>query len=204
MQNVSSWIKAVVFDMGGVLLRTIYPESRIELAKQVGLDRERLEDLFFHSSTALLAEMDRASESQHWEWLFSELKLKDFSVSEFRERFFSGDRVNEELLEYINELRTNYQTGLLSNAWQSTREFVSSHYRFLDYFDESIFSAEVGTRKPGADIYHIMLQRLQVEAKEVVFVDDMLANVEGARAVGMKAILFEDSQQVILEINSLL
>ena len=62
-------------------------------------------------------------------------------------------------------------------------------------FDVTIFSAEVGLVKPDARIYRLTLEKLGVEPEEAVFVDDFIENVEGAQAVGMKAIHFKSSQQ---------
>jgi HAD superfamily hydrolase (TIGR01509 family) len=56
--------------------------------------------------------------------------------------------------------------------------------------DDILISAEVGLAKPDPRIYRLAAERLGVRPDEAVFVDDFAANVEGARAVGMRAIHF--------------
>jgi hypothetical protein len=52
------------------------------------------------------------------------------------------------LIDFIRSLRNDYRIGLLSNAWTGTREALTNRFSFLDAFDVTIFSAEVGLKKP--------------------------------------------------------
>jgi HAD superfamily hydrolase (TIGR01509 family) len=67
-----------------------------------------------------------------------------------------------------------------------------------------IRSGQVGVRKPGPEIYRLTADRLGVRPDECVFVDDIPANVEGARAVGMWALLHRDSAITVPKLESLL
>jgi epoxide hydrolase-like predicted phosphatase len=197
-------IKAVIFDMGGVLLRTEDGSPRDILAEKYHLTRQELEALVFQSPHAILAEEGRLSEHEHWLAVAAGLKLNPADLPDFIETFWSGDRVDENLLRFIDGLRPSKKTGLLSNAWSGARASISRRFLLLEVFDESVFSAEVGMRKPSKAIFDLMLDRLGVDACEAVFVDDFAVNIEGARETGMHGILFKTAAQVVDEIHRIL
>ncbi|TDW95484.1 MULTISPECIES: HAD family phosphatase [Kribbella] len=77
------------------------------------------------------------------------------------------------------------RTALLSNSWGNTYPRDT----WDGMFDDIVISGEVGLRKPEPEIFELAAQRLGLEPAECVFVDDLQLNVDGARAVGMTAIL---------------
>ena len=77
------------------------------------------------------------------------------------------------------------KTGLLSNSWGNTYPRDT----WDGMFDDIVISGEVGLRKPEPEIFLLAARRLNLEPSECVFIDDLQLNVDGARAVGMTAIL---------------
>jgi HAD superfamily hydrolase (TIGR01509 family) len=71
---------------------------------------------------------------------------------------------------------------------------LSGDYPIIDNFDGIVISAEVGVMKPAPKIYRLAAESVGVEAAEALFVDDVMANVEGARAVGMEAVHFTNPE----------
>lgn len=197
-------IKALVFDMGGVLVRTDSRQSRTELAAQYGMTYEELEEIVYSCDTAALASVGKIPESAHWDEITRRFQLQPDELSSFKNRFWQGDQLNRELVDYIQSKRANYRTGILSNAWAGTRQTMQKRYRLLDYFDDAIFSAEVLMVKPDPAIYGLILGRLGVSAPEAVFVDDFIENIVAARALGMYAVHFRSNEQAIGEIEAIL
>ena len=78
-----------------------------------------------------------------------------------------------------------------------------ARFPFLDGFRLAIVSGDEGLVKPDAAIYELFLRRAGLSADACVFVDDSLANVEGARAVGMHAIHFRDPVALRAELRAL-
>ncbi len=189
-------IKAVIFDMGGVLLRTMDTTPRDKLAQQIGISRHDLEMLVFASQTSLLAETGAIRESDHWASVFDTLKIPPEEQAGFQRKFWSKDQVDYDLIEFIGELHENYRTGLLSNAWDGIRPAIQDRFpHMLDVFDVAVFSAEVGMRKPDPRYYEWILDQLGVAAPEAIFVDDWQPNVDAALEIGIKAIQFSNPQQ---------
>lgn len=197
-------IKAVIFDMGGVIVRTEDPEPRRILAAELGMTPEELSHLVFSSETAKLATLGRLTTEEHWEAIRQALKMGPDQYRHVPSFFWGGDTMDSVLVDYLRSLRPHYKTGLLSNAWDDLRDVIIRKWKIDDAFDEIVISAEVGVAKPDPSIYHIAAEKLGVLPGEVVFVDDFIENVQGALQVGMQAIHFRDTYQTLEEIETLL
>jgi putative hydrolase of the HAD superfamily len=117
--------------------------------------------------------------------------------------FFSGDRMDIVLLDFLRSLHPERKVGLISNAWSGLRAVITS-LDFEDVFDEMIISAEVGLMKPDPRIYRLALEKTGVQPAESVFLDDVLINVEAARSLGMSAIQFTQPEKTLEELKQFL
>ncbi|MEN6393072.1 MAG: HAD family phosphatase [Anaerolineaceae bacterium] len=209
-------IKGVIFDFGGVIMRTEDRNPRLALAAKYNVPIEVIEELVFRGSSAKMAELGNISAYQHWKVVAQVLGAHEEEIPTIRQQFFSGDRLNWDLIKYIQKLRQNYRTALLSNAFDDLRAeltgvspapsaySLSALDHFLDYFDEVIISAEIGLSKPGHQIYQYAAERLKLDIGECVFIDDYLPNVKGALQAGMQAIQFVDTSQVCQDLKAIL
>jgi epoxide hydrolase-like predicted phosphatase len=197
-------IKAIIWDMGGVLLRTEDYVPRQRLAEGLGKSRGDLEELVFWGESGSRAQLGKITIDQHWDNLRVELNLTHEGLDLFKEEFWRGDLVDEELIDYIRSLRKHYTTGLLSNAFSNLRQVIDEIWMFTDAFDEMIISAEVGLVKPDERIYRLALERLGVAPEQAVFIDDFNNNVQAANLLNMPAIHFKNSKQVRQELEHIL
>ena len=196
-------IRAVFFDLGGVILRTEYQAPREHLAERLNMEYDDLVRLVFESETSRKASIGQISADEHWKAVARKLKRKPSEVRAIRDEFFAGDVLDRELIAFIRSLRPRRRTGIISNAWPDVRDYIVEK-KFDDAFDHIVISAEVGVMKPKAEIYQIALDQLGVSPNEAVFVDDSSENIEGARAVGMSAIHFVEPETALAELKSLL
>lgn len=202
--SLSNPYRALIWDMGGVLVRNMDPTIRGRLAAPYGMTYMDLENLFFGNEAAIKASIGQASEADSWDFVQKKLNISAEDMPDFIDTFYSCDKFDEDLFKFTMQLKPRYQTGLLSNAFPETRTSLARRFpHFYEMFDVTIFSAEVGIAKPDPQIYHQILNRLGVAASASVFVDDFIENVEGARAIGMHAIHFRGSQQIRDELKEL-
>ena len=139
-----------------------------------------------------------------WEYARRELNLDAAGFAEFRAQFFAGDVMDHGLIERIRGLKERYRTGIITNAWIDLRPTLEHTWKIGDAFDAIVVSAEEGIMKPDVRIYQKALDALDVEAAQAVFLDDNLANVEGARRHGLSAIHFSDPALALSELDRLL
>ena len=196
-------IRAVFFDLGGVILRTEYQTPRQHLAEKLGMEYDDLVKVVFDSESGYKASIGAITPDEHWASVTKRLKRPASEMEALRHEFFAGDIIDRTLLEFLRSLRGTYKTGLISNAWGDLRDYIVRE-KFDDAFDHMIISAEVGAVKPDAKIYKIALEQAGVQANEAVFVDDFAVNIEGCEKVGMQGIYFEDAESTLLQLKELL
>ena len=139
-----------------------------------------------------------------WTAIQEKLGLNDEEMDQLKVDFFAGDRMDENLLSFIRQLKGSYKIGMITNAWPDVRYWLEKKWKIADAFDHIVISAEVGLLKPDPEIYLLSLQGLNVKPGEAIFIDDFKENIEGARAVGMQAIHFQNSAEVIVELKEIL
>lgn len=199
-------LRAVFFDLGGVLLRTEYQAPRQHLAERFGMDYEDIDRIVFgggSNGSAARASVGELTEEEHWHNVLKILKRPVSEYKQIEREFFGGDVLDQNLVGFIRALKPKYKTGLISNAWSGLRQWIVSQH-FDDAFDKMIISAEVKVAKPSAKIYRIALEQLQVEANEAVFVDDVWENIEACEKVGMRGIQFRNPETVIKQLKKML
>ena len=197
-------IRAVVFDIGGVLEFTpdlgVIPTWENRLNLQPGEMNTRLSTVWREGSIGTIS-LDDVHQR-----IGAILGMDDAQVRAFMEDIWTEyvGTLNVELTDYFRGLRPRYQTAILSNSFVGAREREQALYHFEDMTDFIIYSHEVGMSKPDPRIYALTCERLGLPPAEVVFVDDVEANIDAARAFGMKAVLFRDTEQAIAEIEACL
>jgi epoxide hydrolase-like predicted phosphatase len=195
-------IKGVIFDVGGVLLRTYDQRRRRVWEVRMGLKPGELAQLVFDSELGRKSQLGQTSLDEVWAWLGAHLGLTQDQLTTLKRDFWAGDQVDRELCDYVRGLRPRYRTGMLSNTWMCDGRAMAQELGITDCFDVFVTSAEVGVMKPDPRIYQVALEKLEIKPPEAVFVDDFVENVEGARRLGMRAIRFLDSDQVRAELHN--
>ncbi len=91
--------------------------------------------------------------------------------------------------------KAGYRIFALSDNVREIMIYLRQRYDFWQHFEGVVISAELGLVKPDPRIYSHLLQDFALEPEETVFLDDVLGNVEGARAANMHAIQFTDAER---------
>jgi epoxide hydrolase-like predicted phosphatase len=199
-------IRAVFFDLGGVILRTEYQAPRQHLAEEFGMDYEDIDKIVFgggSNGSAARASVGEITEEEHWRNVMKVLKRPATECERIRNEFFAGDVIDHNILNFLRSIKPKYKVGLISNAWSELRSYIERE-KFADVFQHMTISAEVGAAKPSARIYEFALEQLQVKAKEAVFVDDVRENIEACEKLGMKGIHFKDTESALKQLKALL
>jgi putative hydrolase of the HAD superfamily len=196
-------IKAIYFDLGGVIVRTEDKTSRANLAAEFGMSFAEMDQFVFESKTATLASIGKLTEEEHWLDITRRLNQAETELPRIRNAFFGGDSVDQDIIGLLRSLRKTHKTGLISNAWDGLRPWIISQ-KFEDAFEAMTISAELGIAKPDARIYQSALKKLGVTAEQAIFVDDVEKNIAACEALGMHGVLFRTSQQALQQVNQLL
>jgi epoxide hydrolase-like predicted phosphatase len=203
--------KAVVFDMGGVLIDLHSDEAGRELMEQYGLSPNtfaRLTRSSFEShprSVTELAMPGKIETATYLDAFLRECSVKD--PEHLRENRLSVvGRERKDILTTVEHLK---QAGLkccvLSNTIALHWERLSSarEYSCLGLFDHIFASHLIGCAKPQNEVFSFVANALKVQMSECVLVDDTVLNVERAKAVGWRGILFGGTAQLQRDLSDL-
>ncbi|MEM7537253.1 MAG: HAD family phosphatase [Chloroflexota bacterium] len=196
-------IKAIIFDVGGVLIRTEDWTPRHSLEDRLELARGQADELFYNGEMGTKAQMGEITEAELWGWIQRHLQLSDADLALFQREFVAGDQLDTNIITYIHKLHTRYQTAIISNARDTLLRDVTELYPMADAFDLIVGSAYERIMKPDAQIFLRTLERLGCQPEEAVFIDDAPRNIDGARAVGLHAIHFTPQTDLPAELAAL-
>ena len=197
-------IRAVIFDIGGVLEHTPPTGHRKRWEADLGLAHGELDRTM--GDVWLGGRLGTVSEDEVHTALADRLRLSPSQVQQFMAGFWEEylGTLNTELAEYAASLRPRYRTGILSNSFVGARGREQQRYGFADLVDVIAYSHEIGVAKPDPAAYLLTCERLAVAPEEAVFLDDRQQAVDGAHAVGMAAIRFRDNAQLMADLEVLL
>jgi putative hydrolase of the HAD superfamily len=189
-------IKALVFDCGGVVLRHqdgVYYER---WEARLGLQPGELEERLWSGPLWARAELGQLSEAEFWVEAGRELELSPCETEQLAHDLWQSWGVDPGVLALVDRARDRFRVAMLSNATDALEHQLSHVHGIADRFDPIINSARCGIAKPSPEIYQLLLERLQIEAREVVFIDDRAENVTAAAALGMHVIWFVHPQEL--------
>lgn len=198
-------IKAVIFDMGGVVCSSVGSEQVYDfLAEKLALTKKeimsQLNDLEREYQQNKITRGELVSTFLARIKKVGHLNPKGF----YLEGYEKSSPIQEEVMELARQLKTKYKVGMLTNV-------INEHYRVHkkrgDYecFEEYLVASnKVGMRKPNKEIYLYTLKKMGIEPQEALFIDDKERNLETACKLGMKVILAKNPKQVVADVEKIL
>jgi epoxide hydrolase-like predicted phosphatase len=203
--------KAVVFDMGGVLIDLRSDEAERELVEQHGLSPHsfaRLTRSSFEShprSVAELAMLGKIETATYLDAFLCECSVKNLERLRANRLSVVG-RERKDVLTIVKHLkRAGLKCCLLSNTIALHWERLSSAHEYpcLGVFDRIFASHLIGCAKPQKEAFSFVANALKVQMSQCLLVDDTLLNVERAKAFGWRGILFSDTTQLQRDLSDL-
>jgi glucose-1-phosphatase len=196
-------LRAVIFDIGRVLIRIDVARAMTGLAAGLSLSPE---------------EIWRAIENDpRWaDWQEGRMTARDWHLHLSRRlgttsRFEQFTEVWNRVLDpkpmqetsLFARLSENYRLALLSNTDPIHVAHMEATYEFFRFFPARVYSCSVGASKPSPIVYLEALRGAKVQSNEAVYIDDILAYVEAARSLGMAGIHYQSKEGLIQGLRDL-
>lgn len=188
-------IKAIIFDCFGVLVGRGFDETYRVAGGNPEKDRDFVHDILTQANRGIISRSDfRRAVAE---------KL-GISMERWREAVKQSEQPNGQLLGYIRTLKKDYKTAILSNVNSGVLEQKIDLDTLNKCFDELVISADVGFMKPEPEAYTHTANKLGVDTKECVFIDDNEGFVRAAESQGMRGIVYKDFEQMKRELTEVL
>jgi putative hydrolase of the HAD superfamily len=182
-------VRAVIFDFGGVLC--LHPDEArwSRVAEIADLPLSQFMSAFW--AHRINYDAGKLEPADYWRGVlgpsFQESKLPELVRGEIA----LWNQYDQRIFDWIAQLRSaGFRTAILSNLPRVLGEELRRTPGFLEHFDHVTFSYELGVVKPQSEIYVDAIRGLEVEPSQALFLDDKAENVEGARAIGLQAVLY--------------
>lgn len=197
-------VRNVIFDLGGVVFDW-NPDHIVARVQPVPELRAALKAALFGHADWRLFDRGTLTEPELIERLQARLGSTQAGVVAILDVVRNSLVEKPETLELIRALqRQGTPLYCLSNMPATIYTHLRQRHRFWDVFSGVVISGEVQMMKPEPEVFQHLLARFGLRAEESVFVDDLPANVESARQVGLHAICFKDAAQCRRELDQIL
>lgn len=196
--------RIIYFDLGNVLLRFSHDRQCRQMAEVAGVQPDVIRGLLYEGTLGRELECGSVSTAEAYEQLCATIGTRpDFE----RLREASNDifQINVSIIPLVARLAAaGYRLGLLSNTSHGHWTYLSDgRYASLlpGVFDPLILSYEHGAMKPDASIFLAAAEEAGVQPEEVFYIDDLPANVEGAKRAGFDAVQYVGTGELAVELR---
>jgi epoxide hydrolase-like predicted phosphatase len=196
-------IKAIIFDMGGVVNIDIMPAVYKRVSSAFHMNAAKIQPVMHKYFVDL--QKDYISTLGFWHRVCKELDahVSDSVLSKlYSQPYEEHSYLKKSMIDLIQKLKINYKIGLITNT-------INDHYQVAlarghyNIFDVAIISTIVKLRKPEKEIYLLALQKLQVKPEDAIYIDDYKKMLAPADELGMKTVLFTSVGQLKHELRLL-
>jgi len=194
--------KAIIFDIGSVLIRVDVARAMQGLATVSPLSPAELWSAIQKDPLWPDLQVGKIS-ARDWHMHLARRLAEGITFQQFCEawnRALDPTPIHEDA--FFAKLGKRHKLALLSNTDPIHVKHMEATYGFFEYFPVRIYSCAVGCSKPDPLIFQHALKALKVHADQAVFVDDIAANVDAAKSLGMAGIQFQSPEQLAADLTS--
>jgi putative hydrolase of the HAD superfamily len=195
-------LRAVVFDYGMVLTGPQDPESYASLLRITNLSPEQFEPLYWADRHDY--DLGNLTGLAFWQKLLRDAGLNlaagaDEELNQWDARMWTTQ--NPAMVAWQQRLKQRgLLTAILSNMGDTVLASIEREFAWIQNFDVQVWSFQLRIAKPDPAIYEYVLKDLGTRPEETLFLDDRLANIEAARALGIRALQFSTVEQLRVDL----
>jgi len=189
-------VKNLIFDLGGVILDLSVDHTLQAFSTVSGLEKSVVKERFFSSGGFEEYEKGQLTDMEFRDFVREvySVKVSDPIIDQCWNAMLRG--IPSVKLDLLDRLRSTHQVYLLSNTNNIHLQYIQTKImpslnggKLLDdYFHRAYYSHLMKKRKPDAEIFEHVLEENGLKANESLFIDDNEANIEGAKALGIKTL----------------
>lgn len=192
-------IKAIAFDLGGVLYTYDHDRLMKDVSKELNLPVKEVTEAWKKGIVEF--EMGDISEQRFWQIFLNELNITH-DLKTLHKLVIEHFQPIKGSLKILNQLKDKLILGLISNQTDWI-DVLDKKYNFRKLFDIILISKEVSLRKPGEEIFKLFIEKSGVKPNEIAFIDDFIGYKESVERIGIKFIHYQNPSQLKQDLNKL-
>jgi putative hydrolase of the HAD superfamily len=185
-------IKAIVFDLGGVLFAEGKSVAIDKLCRKYGYDRDLLRKIL-GSRESMDLRKGLISDENFWSWVQSQIP-QGCDASIISKEWYDGYVLDEDILSLIELLKGKYPLIAFSGNIRSRVQYLEEKYDFRKLFDIEIYSFDYHLTKPEKEFVEVMIRKAGCEAHAIVYIDDNEIYARPARDLGVQVVIYSRGQ----------
>lgn len=192
-------MRGVLIDIGGVLVPNRLVPSIEAWSESRGIDGAELAQAVYsgNDDTVLIG---RVTEDEWWTGTVAArtgMAIED--IASLRRHLDEDQQWDDRLVSFVRGLRPRVRMGILSNAWPSQRLRMEAR-GLIDVVDELLLSCEIGFAKPAESAFAMALERMGINASDLLFVDDEPGHVAVAQRLGLHGLVHKDTPSTVASV----
>jgi HAD superfamily hydrolase (TIGR01509 family) len=199
-------IKALVFDLGNVVLTDDHPYNTPselkEFCEYFGVTMDNIYSAFEASFPDY--SLGRCSEDDFWKKYLYLARANKEDLAFAKEFWRKNQKENENMLPLLKRLKGKYRLAALTTIPREWLAFKRKKFHLDEYFEFIISSGEYGMKKPEVGIYKIVVDKLNLPPNETVFIDNKEQLLPSAQEIGMQTIFFRGQKDLEEKLSKLL
>jgi putative hydrolase of the HAD superfamily len=189
-------IKAIMFDWGGVLAENTTEKIIKKISTTFDINQDKLYDIYIKNLPKY--ELGALNSNEFWNIICDKFNIP---LQKVKKLIAIVPKITP-VFKLSKKLKlSGYKVSILSTNHEDRINIIKDNFN-LNFFDDILFSKDIGIMKPNKKIYQIAMKRIKCQPKECIFIDDHIENVNGAKIIGMEAIHFRDIEQLEKELVS--
>lgn len=193
---------AIMIDFGGVYFSEGSKIGLEKIAKKFKLSHEAVHSALRGDHGKRYAE-GRITADQYWRIVSKRIPLSAKQLKEAEHIWHSSYTPRKNMVRLIRKLRHKYRVSVLSANIPERVKFLDKKYNVLKEFHHHHFSFNHGITKPDIRLFLRAINKLHLESKDCIVVDDSKEFLKAVKESGGKAILFKDAKHLEKELKKL-
>ncbi len=181
-------IKAIAFDLGGVLFAEGKSVLIDRLSREYGYEREIVLEIL-KSPKSMDMRRGLIIDEDFWEWARKNI-AQGYDVQVIKKEWYDSYILDKDIFDLIKKLRGKYKLIAFSGNIKSRVEYLDRKYDFRKYFDVEVYSYDYHLTKQEKGFVEVMIQKSGVLPEEIAYVDDNEKYLDAAKECGISCVIY--------------
>ncbi|MBI4020191.1 MAG: HAD family phosphatase [Candidatus Aenigmarchaeota archaeon] len=188
-------IRAIIFDVGGVVVKTEWDKFFRKYVKHSRMPASRLQSELIESPVWRECYKGKFSEADVWKRLERDSGIDKETIGQVKRNWKKVFEIDDEVAKVVKAIRKKYEVFALTNVCRESASYIEK-MGVYKMFDGVVISCEIGMVKPEQEIYHHILREFRLAPGECVFIDNLEQNLPPATSIGIRTVKFDSVPQL--------